>query len=230
MWVEWCNRNVATLKVLLFLACSLPLCVVYSMYLNDALGANPLEFLTTISGKSAIYCLILSLLITPLRKWMSFLAVSFYWRFGKRLADWNWLVRLRRQLGLWCFSYALLHVLLYAAFDVLWDGRQFLQDIIVKPYLIFGAITMLLLVPLALTSPTYFLRRMGRKWITLHQTVYVIAPLALLHIFMQSKADDFQYMPETLIITILLGYRGALRFGLIKQWNGYDGLETPVRQ
>jgi sulfoxide reductase heme-binding subunit YedZ len=99
-------------------ASALPGCRLCYQYLTDGLGTNPLQYLQQTTGQIALSFLLVSLTITPLRRALRYLAVRRRARHGKRLEDWNWVIRLRRMLGLYCFFYAVMHVLCFVHFDI----------------------------------------------------------------------------------------------------------------
>ena len=177
----------------------------------------------------ALQLLVLTLCVTPRRRVLSGAAIATQRRWGKRLADWNWLVRLRRPLGLWSFAYAALHAAFYLHFDLGYDAAAALDEVQQKPYLLAGLGTLLLLLLLALTSPQAMVRRLGRQWRRLHRLVYVAALLALLHFWWLVKPGLWTPWPETLALGLLLGYRAGLWVSLLPRWDGCDGSESLQR-
>lgn len=138
--------------------------------------ADPVEFLTKETGESALRFLLLTLAITPLL----------------RMSGWNWLIKLRRMVGLYAFFYAALHFSTYIFLDLQLDFSGVWQDILKRKYITVGFAAFLLLLPLAITSNDRLLRKMGaRRWTRLHRAVYIIAPLAVLHFFWQTRGDDW---------------------------------------
>lgn len=229
MVAKWLKAHLGWIRALIFVSGCAPLATLYYRYQTDSLGANPLETLTTVTGSTAVYFLVFTLLVTPLRRWLSQVGQWRRWTYGKRVSDWNTLVKLRRQLGLWSFAYALAHALVFLAFDVGWHFGDFSIAMWEKPYLMAGALALVLLTPLALTSPMAVMRRMGRTWLTLHRSVYVVALLVVVHFSLQVRAGTTAYVFEALALAVLLGYRLALKLGWIDRWSGHDGLETPER-
>lgn len=163
------------------------------------LGVNPIEELTHRTGDWAMYCLLLGLSISPLR----------------RITRQAWLIKLRRMVGLFAFFYACLHFGVYV-FDqvaVQGEGPRFervLKDVIKRPYITAGALALLGMVPLAATSSARAIRRLGRKWQTLHRLVYVTALLAILHWTWLVKADTRRPLLFGLFLFVLLGARAVL--------------------
>lgn len=208
----------------------MPGMVLTLFFYTGNLGPNPLAQLLHTTGRSALVLLTASLLITPLRRWLTRLSSFTNRRYGKRLADWNWLIRLRRLLGLWCFAYALAHAWIYATFDLGYDWAAAWLEVQEKPYLLAGMAALALLVPLAATSTQGMIRRLGRQWRRLHRLVYAVAVLALLHFWWMMKPGLWTPWPDTLALAVLLGYRAALFSGLLEKWDGFDGKESQERE
>lgn len=163
---RWLMRRSAY-ALLLVLCCAPALWLIGRGVMNQ-LGANPAEALLRGTGIWTLRFLCLTLAVTPLRQWAGLTA----------LARW------RRTLGLTCFSYATLHFLSYAWLDMGFDPDAVLRDLSKRPFALVGFAALLLLLPLALTSFNAAIRRLGpARWKRLHQAVYAIAVLALLHFF-----------------------------------------------
>ncbi len=146
--------------------------------LHDNLGANPIEAITHRTGDWTIRLLLASLAVTPLR----------------RLTGWNGLIRYRRTIGLLAFTYVCLHFLTYVVLDQGFPLQGFaiayvVEDIAKRPYITVGFTAFLLLIPIAWTSTKGWIRRLGRRWTTLHQLVYVAAALGVLHYLWLIKGD-----------------------------------------
>lgn len=188
--------NPAWLKPPLFLLCLAPLGYYVWGLQADTLGANPVEAVTRGLGTWALNLLLATLSVTPLRK----------------LLGWQWLLRLRRMLGLFVFFYASLHLATYLWLDQSLDWPAIARDILKRPFITVGMICFALLVPLAATSNAAALRILGgRRWQELHRTVYAIAILAVLHYAWMVKADIRTPLLYALAVAILLGARAAWR-------------------
>ncbi|WP_158558863.1 sulfite oxidase heme-binding subunit YedZ [Rhodoferax lacus] len=207
----------------------LPALALLARVLSSDLGPNPLALLLHTTGRSALVLLTATLAITPLRRWLTNLSAYTHQRYGKRLSDWNWLVRLRRLLGLSCFAYALAHAWIFAAFDLGYDWSAALSEVQEKPYVLAGLLALLILAPLAATSTQSMVRRLGRHWRRLHRLSYAAAVLGLLHFWWLTKPGLISPWPDTAALTLLLGYRAALYSGLLERWDGFDGKESLVR-
>ncbi len=160
---------------------------------TQGLGVNPQEFLTRSSGIWALALLWIVLCVTPLR----------------RLASWGQLVRHRRALGLYAFFYTMLHVIAWAIWDRGGDPAAMWTDIWQRDFIGVGAVAVLLLVPLALTSTRGWIRRLGRGWKRLHWLIYPAAVLSVLHFdWMRAGKNDF-LEPRLYagLLALLLGLR-----------------------
>ncbi len=155
------------------------------------LGANPAEKLEHFTGTTTLVLLLLSLTVTPLR----------------RLTGINPLIRLRKPLGLWAFAYAVLHMGCYLVFDqsLLWG--EVLHDIAKRPYITVGFSAFLILLALASTSSAGAVRRLGKRWMTLHRLVYVAAVLGVLHYLWLVKLDVSTPVTFGMALVVLLAAR-----------------------
>lgn len=181
-------------KPVVFLICLSPLLILLGGAFSVAglsLGANPIEELLHELGRWGLKFLLLTLAVTPLRRW----------------TGWNWLVRFRRMLGLFAFFYILLHFVVYAFLDQSLDLAAIVEDIIKRPYITLGMAGLLMLIPLAATSTRGMMRRLGKRWQKLHRLVYVIAIVAVWHFYWQVKLDTLDASIYALILVFLLGTR-----------------------
>ena len=193
MAVQLSNKQVGWVKALLFVLALLPFA---RLVWGTASGAftDPLAAITQGSGEWALYFLCITLAVTPLR----------------RLSGWNWLVKLRRMIGLFTFFYALVHFIAFLWFDHFFDVAEMLKDVIKRPFILVGFIAFILLIPLAATSTNGMIKRLGgKRWQWLHRLIYLIAPLAILHFWwMKAGKNDFaQPILFGLIVAVLLGLR-----------------------
>jgi sulfoxide reductase heme-binding subunit YedZ len=185
-------RQFSLLKAALFLLCLGPLASLGYGLLADTLGANPIEALTRGLGDWTLRFLLITLAVTPLR----------------RFSGLNWLLRLRRMLGLYTFFYALLHFVSYVWLDQFFDWAAIWKDIVKRPFITVGFSSFLLLIPLAATSTNAMIRRLGgRRWQALHRAVYAIAVFAVLHYSWMVKKDLTQPAIYGGVLALLLGLR-----------------------
>ena len=163
-------------KAGIFVLALLPFLRMAWLTANDV-PVEPVEFLTHGSGDWALYLLCATLAVTPLR----------------RLTGWNWVVRLRRMIGLFTFFYASMHFLTFLWFDHNFDVAAMWKDVLKRPFITVGFACFVLLVPLAATSTNAMIKRLGRNWAQLHKLIYVIAPLAILHYWwMKAGKHNFE--------------------------------------
>ena len=185
-------RQFTTLKAALFVLCLGPLASLVYGLISDSLGANPIEALTRGLGDWTLRLLLITLAVTPLR----------------RLSGLNWLLRLRRMLGLFTFFYAALHLTSYVWLDQFFDWAAIWKDIVKRPFITVGFTAFLLLIPLAATSNNAMIKRLGgRLWQALHRTVYAIAVFAVLHYWWMVKKDITQPAIYAAVLALLLGLR-----------------------
>ena len=170
-------KQFIALKTVLFITALLPFARLVLFAFTDRLGANPLEFITRNTGDWTLYFLCFTLAVTPLR----------------RFSGWNWLIKLRRMLGLFVFFYAVLHFTTFLWFDHFFDIDEMLKDVIKRPFILVGFIAFISLIPLVVTSTNSMVRRLGgKRWQWLHRTIYLIAPLGILHFWwMKAGKHDF---------------------------------------
>lgn len=138
-----------------------------------ALGPDPGKVLVDRLGLAALWFLLITLSMTPLQK----------------LTGWGGWIAVRRQLGLWCFTYVVLHITGYAVFLLGLDAQQLLIDLGKRPYIFVGALGFSGLLVLAATSNRFSIRRLGKRWKQLHRLVYAILAIALLHMLWVVRAD-----------------------------------------
>lgn len=206
-WLTAIPKRLIWIKIILLLAGLIPLAELTVEYYRHTLGFDPLDRITRLTGYVALILLLISLTVTPLRHFLTWSMICFGAKQGKRVADWNWIIKLRRMLGLLSFFYAALHLGIYFWLDQGANIAYALRDISERPFLAVGMIAFVLLVPLALTANDYAMRMLGKNWRRLHRTVYLIAPFAIIHYWMQAKVGINDPLLYTLIVIILLGWR-----------------------
>lgn len=158
---------------------------------GNSLGANPVEEILHELGKWGLNFLFITLCITPLRQ----------------ITGWVHWMRLRRMLGLTAFFYLLGHFLWYLLVDQGLDLQLLLEDVAKRPYITVGLAALCLLVPLALTSTQAAMRRLGRRWQSLHRLVYPATALGCVHYYWQVKADVREPLVYFALLALLLGWR-----------------------
>lgn len=184
------RSTLIVLKTLVWIACLLPLGVVAYELLTNTIGADPAASIASDTGLTALWLLAILLAITPVRRMIPQL---------------NWLIKFRRLIGLFVFFYATVHLLNYLALYVGFDPSTLASDITKRLFVIAGFTAWLLMVPLAITSTTAAIRRLGGKnWNRLHKLVYLTAISADVHYWWKVKPGVISPAPFTVVLTLLL--------------------------
>ncbi len=186
-------RQLSAFKAAIFVLGLIPVSKMAYLTLTQQL-VEPLEHITRGTGDWVLYFLCITLAVTPLR----------------RFTGWNWLVRLRREIGLFAFFYACLHFMTFLWFDHFFDFAEMWKDVLKRPFITVGFTAFVLLVPLAVTSTNGMIKRLGgKRWQWLHRLIYVIAPLGILHFWwMKAGKHDFQQpIIFGTVVAVLLGLR-----------------------
>jgi methionine sulfoxide reductase heme-binding subunit len=179
-------------KVALFVLGLLPLARLVAGYPLGWLGTNPLEVVTRSTGTWTLVSLLITLSITPLRKWFNA----------------PWLVQLRRMCGLFAYFYCCLHLTTYVWFDQFFDWSEIWKDVMKRRFITVGFAAFVLMTPLAFTSWNGAIKRMGaRNWQRLHKAVYLIASCGVVHYYWLVKRDITQPVLFGLVLATLLGVR-----------------------
>ena len=186
---QWRRR---VLKPAFFLACLTPLALLVYDGFTDNLTANPIEKITNDTGIWTLRFIVAGLAITPLR-----------WATG-----WNQLIQYRRAVGLFAFFYGCLHFTTFFYFDHQFDVAAMWLDVLKRPYITAGFTGFVLMIPLAVTSTTGWIRRMGgKRWNLLHKLVYITGLAAVLHYFWKVKLDATNPIYYGMVVILLLAAR-----------------------
>jgi sulfoxide reductase heme-binding subunit YedZ len=175
---------------LLYLVGLLPAAWTFYLGATDQLGADPVKTFELLLGLWAIRFLILTLAVSPARD----------------LLGWNYL-RYRRALGLLCFYYVAMHFAVYMVLDQALDVSAVVDDVLKRPFIMFGMAGFVLLVPLAVTSNNLSIRKMGSNWIWLHKLVYIVAACGAVHFALSTKLLDLEQYVYVGLILLLILYR-----------------------
>jgi sulfoxide reductase heme-binding subunit YedZ len=180
------------LKAITWGACLLPVVMLLYQFQTGDLGANPIDHITRTLGDWTLRILLASLSLTPLRLVFKI----------------SWQLHLRRLLGLFAFFYACLHFSVWIVLDHFFDWGELLADILKRPYITVGVTALVLLVPLAATSTTRAVRRLGgANWRRLHKLIYPIGVLAVLHYLWLAKKGVNGPFIYAGVLGLLLGIR-----------------------
>jgi sulfoxide reductase heme-binding subunit YedZ len=184
------RSTLISLKTLVWIACLCPLADLLWGAVTNTLGPDPTAEIANVTGLTALWMLAITLAISPVR------------RLSVRLA---WLIKFRRLLGLFVFFYATLHLLTYVALYAGFDLNTMKTDITKRRFIIMGVTTYLLLLPLALTSTNWAIRKLGGKnWNRLHKLIYLAAICATIHYWWKVKTGVLTPAPFTLVLLVLL--------------------------
>jgi sulfoxide reductase heme-binding subunit YedZ len=185
------KQHILWVKGVVWLLALTPLARLIWLGFNDDLGANPVEFIEHSTGTWALVFLLASLSMTPIRL----------------LTNQVWQIQLRRLLGLWMFFYATLHFITYLWLDFGFLMDDIFKDVVKHPRILVGFIAFVLTIPLAATSNQYMMKKLKTKWKKLHQSVYLIAILAVLHYLWLVKKDVAEPVYYAAVLILLLSIR-----------------------
>jgi sulfoxide reductase heme-binding subunit YedZ len=185
------ERGLLALKVAVWLGALAPGAWLVTGIFLGWLGANPIERLTHVTGMTTLVLLLVTLAVTPVR----------------RLTGWNPAIKLRRPLGLFAFFYAACHFSIWFVFDMVFNVTWMLEDVAERPFITVGFAAFLILIPMAVTSTEGWIRRLGRRWRTLHKGIYVAAVLGVVHFYWLVKADTRLPVVLGACLAVLLALR-----------------------
>ncbi len=188
------------LKPTVFVLCLLPLVQLVYLGFMAKLGVNPVEYVLRDLGEWALKFLLITLAITPLRKF----------------TGWAWLAPLRRMLGLYAFFYAFLHLMVFFGADLSFDMSALWREVVRRPYITVGMLSLLIMLPLAITSTDKMIKRVGGvRWRRLHQLVYAAGILGVLHFYWMKSSKNLTTEPliYAAVLAVLLAYRVADHYG-----------------
>jgi sulfoxide reductase heme-binding subunit YedZ len=185
-------KDIKFYKLVVFVNALVPLALLGWDWRRGQAGANPLDFVTRTTGTLTLVFLVLTLAVTPLRK----------------VSGVQWLVRLRRMLGLYAFFYGSLHLLTYVWFDKAFDFAAITQDVVRRWFILVGMLAFFSMVPLAVTSTDKMIKRLGgKRWQKLHRLTYVSAVAGVFHFYLLVKSDIRKPLIFASLVALLLGYR-----------------------
>ncbi|HEY2861722.1 MAG TPA: protein-methionine-sulfoxide reductase heme-binding subunit MsrQ [Terracidiphilus sp.] len=184
------------LKTAVWIACLWPFALLVYGAVTNTLGADPTAHLALTTGYTTLMLLTVTLAITPAR------------RLSPRL---SWMIKFRRLLGLFAFFYATVHMLTYVALYSNFSIQAMIDDVTKRRFITMGVAAYLLLVPLALTSTNWAIRKLGgKRWNRLHRLIYVAVICGVIHYWWQVKTGVLLPLPFTIVIALLLAARPVL--------------------
>lgn len=191
------KRIVILLKVLVHIACLAPVAWLVAQGFRNNLGPDPTHTVTFFTGRGTLRLLVITLSITPVRRLIPKLA---------------WLIRFRRTLGLYAFFYGCLHLMTYLWLYAGFSWATIVDDISRRRFIVAGVTAWVLLVPLALTSTTWSIRKLGKNWTRLHWLTYVAAIAGVVHYWWGVKQGDRTPMDITVALAVVLAARPVLKW------------------
>jgi sulfoxide reductase heme-binding subunit YedZ len=206
------EKFIRPLKVLVFFVCLGPALVLTWKGFHQLLGANPIDVITRSTGKWTLSFLLITLSVTPVR----------------RVSGLPWLIRFRRMLGLFAFFYGTLHLMTYVWLDKFFNLQDMFHDIAKRRFITAGMTAWALMLPLALTSTTGWIRRLGgKRWRILHRLVYLSAAAGVIHFIWLVKADLRRPLTYGAVLLTLLAFR--LVFWAVSRWRARPAsLRQPI--
>ena len=186
------TQSFKKIKPLIFLAIFSPSLYWFFQFIDGSLGVNPIEKLMDNLGKMALRLILLTLFVSSLSEFKKF----------------RFLIEVRRMIGLFAFFYVSCHFLTYIALDHFFDINFIIKDILKRPFITFGFMSFVLLIPLAITSPKNILKKLGYKvWKKIHYLIYPAAILSSIHFYMLVRANKIEPAIYIFLILLLLLYR-----------------------
>lgn len=179
------------LKPALWAAGLAPLAWQVWAFFTGHLEAEPVKGMEHFTGKTAVIILLITLAVTPIR----------------RITGWNGIVKVRRLIGLFAFFYALVHFLIFLTFDLEWSFGELGKNVVERPWITVGFTALVFLSVLAITSPQAMVRRLGKRWRTVHRLVYFAGGLAVLHFLWSQKKDIREPVVYAGMLAVLLVIR-----------------------
>jgi methionine sulfoxide reductase heme-binding subunit len=191
-------------RILIFFLSLIPIAWLFNQAISLSLGPAPGEAIVKFTGEWTIYFLLITLAVTPLRRFINYKKIHF-----------RWLQTHRRMLGLFTLFYALTHLAAFYLFILGADTTRFSKELVERPYILVTVPAVILLILLGITSTQSMMRRLGKNWVRLHQSIYVIALLAWLHVFMQVRSSYYDAVLFGVLFLLVLLPRVYWRFSKV---------------
>ncbi len=179
------------IKPAVFSASLLPFCLIVWSVVSGNAGPNPVEAIEKQTGEWSLRFLLLSLAMTPMAQIVKSI----------------WPVKLRRMIGLFAFFYVVVHLLAYVILDQTLNVSYIIEDIFERPFITAGFVAFLIMLPLALTSNRFMVKKLGKQWKALHRMAYVAGVAGVLHYVWLAKGDQIEPLVYLAVLLLLLAYR-----------------------
>lgn len=213
MLLSWLRPNsfktphIIGLKITTHVVCLYLLIEAFYLAFTDQIGGDPVQSLTHFTGLGGLILMLITLAVTPLTR---------YLRQGQ-------LMRMRRLLGLYAFAYACCHIYVYLAYDLIFNWSLLVEEIIKRPYITVGFVAFIILTALAITSIPSIMKKMGKRWKTLHNLIYLAAILICVHFLWSVKADITEPLLYMGILAVMLFFRWEK---LMRYWRKISASST----
>lgn len=184
-------KQLLWVKLVFHLIGLIPIIWLVFTVLSGRAGGDPVQHIIHFTGIGALNALLATLLISPIAK-----------RFKL-----GWLMQTRRLVGLYVFAYATLHIVAFFSLDLLFAWGLFFTEVAKRPYILVGAVAYVIVSALAFTSFKILMRKMGRRWQTLHNGVYLVAILAPIHFYWSVKSEIIEPSLYIVGFSLLLAWR-----------------------
>lgn len=184
-------KQLLWVKLVFHLIGLIPIIWLVFTVLSGRAGGDPVQHIIHFTGIGALNALLATLLISPIAK-----------RFKS-----GWLMQTRRLVGLYVFAYATLHIVAFFSLDLLFAWGLFFTEVAKRPYILVGAVAYVIVSALAFTSFKILMRKMGRRWQTLHNGVYLVAILAPIHFYWSVKSEIVEPSLYIVGFSLLLAWR-----------------------
>ena len=190
-------KDIRFSKFVIFINALVPLALMLWDVYHKRVGANPLEFVTRTTGMLTLVFLMITLAVSPVRQ----------------ITGLNWLVKFRRLLGLFAFFYGFLHLVTYIWFDRFFNFKSVPGDVLTRPFIALGMLAFFLMLPLAITSTSKMVKRLGgKRWSKLHKLIYVAGGAGVLHFWLLIKSDTRLPLTFGFVLLLLLVHRLFVNF------------------
>lgn len=224
--LDWLERHPKVIRCVLVLIVGGLTCKLFWPMFDNHIEPFLYQSLMHQSGKLGLTYLILTLSMTPLRRWLTIFCKFYILSYGKRLSDWNFLIRHRRNLGLSAAYFSLLHTVFYVWLNMDFLFDEIWWDVTSRPFISIGWVAFFIMFVLAVTSPKKMQRTLKKKWRTIHKSIYFLCLLILIHFAFSLKPEQYDYFLYAAVIGLLLLHRIYFKLKKDKMNRFDDGMEA----